>query len=73
MVGTRVGGIKASITNKERQGEDFYKNIGKKGGSAKHKTRYLQLHPEFASKIGYIGGKRSKRGKAKNGKSRISK
>ena len=69
MSGTRAGGLKASKTNKEKHGDDFFRNIGRKGGSAKHKTRWLQEHPEFAQKIGKIGGTRSKRGKAKKNES----
>ncbi len=34
MAGTKVGGLKASITNKKRWGADFYSTIGKKGGGA---------------------------------------
>lgn len=30
MAGTKLGGQKAAQTNKERHGEDFYSNIGKK-------------------------------------------
>lgn len=65
MAGTKAGGIKASQTNKKRHGKNFYKELGRKGGSATHKTRWLKEHPDFASKIGKIGGARSKRGKAK--------
>ena len=32
MAGTKAGGLKASLTNKERHGDDFYKVIGQKGG-----------------------------------------
>lgn len=32
MAGTREGGKKAAATNKERHGERFYAEIGKKGG-----------------------------------------
>lgn len=66
MSGTKVGGLKCSQTNKERYGEDYYKNLGKRGGKAEHKKpRWFQLHPELARKAGAIGGMRSKRGKAK--------
>ena len=66
MSGTIVGGKKACETNKEKYGEDFYKNLGQKGGKAEHKKpRWFQLHPELARKAGAVGGKRSKRGKAK--------
>jgi len=33
MSGVREGGLKAAKTNKEKYGEDFYKNIGRMGGS----------------------------------------
>jgi hypothetical protein len=32
MSGVREGGLKAAKTNKEKYGEDFYKNIGRMGG-----------------------------------------
>lgn len=32
MAGTKAGGLKAAQTNKQQFGEDFYKNIGSKGG-----------------------------------------
>ena len=33
MAGTKAGGLKATATNIERHGKDFYKRIGRKGGS----------------------------------------
>lgn len=33
MAGTQAGGRKARETNRQRHGEDFYNNIGAKGGS----------------------------------------
>lgn len=33
MAGNRLGGLKAAETNRERYGEDFYSNMGRKGGS----------------------------------------
>lgn len=35
MSGNRAGALKASKSNRERHGEDFYKVIGKRGGSVK--------------------------------------
>lgn len=62
-MGSRVeGGKKAAITNKERYGSDFYKNIGKTGGGAKVPKGFANNH-EIASRAGKIGGQRSKRGK----------
>lgn len=31
MAGTKAGGLKATATNIERHGKDFYKRIGRKG------------------------------------------
>lgn len=35
MPGTKVGGAKASATNKQLYGAEFYKTIGRMGGLAK--------------------------------------
>lgn len=32
MAGTKIGGVKAGITNKAKYGPDFYAKIGAKGG-----------------------------------------
>ena len=56
----RAGGLKAAATNKERHGEDFYKQIGRKGGKA-GKTGGFAADPELASRAGRIGGKKSSR------------
>lgn len=67
MSGTLEGGRKTVQTNYEKQGKDFYKRIGRKGGSVNHReTRYFALHPEIARTAGRKGGLISKRGKAKN-------
>ena len=65
MSGTKAGGLKAAATNKAKYGEDFYRKQGKKGGSAEHKFRYLQINPQFAAEIGHKGGTISRRGPAK--------
>lgn len=68
MSGTRAGGLKCAATNKLKHGDDFYKQIGSQGGSAKHKApRWFETHPELAKKAGAIGGKRSSRKGIKNG------
>lgn len=36
MAGTKAGGMKAAVTNKERYGEGFYARIGRKGGLNSH-------------------------------------
>lgn len=66
MAGTKEGGKKASITNKEKHGEDFYKRIGSKGGkSGDHSKRGFASNPELAKEAGRKGGKKSRRGKSK--------
>ena len=67
MSGSRDGGRKAAETNKKKYGKDFYANIGRKGGRKSHpETRYFAMHPEVAKSAGTKGGKRSKRGPAKD-------
>lgn len=68
MAGTKAGGIKAAATNKEKYGSEFYANIGRKGGQNGH-TGGFAANPELARIAGHIGGKISKRGKAKGNKS----
>ena len=63
MAGTKEGGIKASITNKEKHGEDFYGRIGAKGGKAS-RTGGFYANRELARIAGAKGGKISKRRKA---------
>lgn len=74
MAGSKEGGRKAALTNKLKYGEDYYKNIGRKGGKKCNSGGFASLKvgkdgltgAERAKKYGAIGGKRSKRGKAKN-------
>lgn len=68
MAGTKAGGIKAAATNKKKYGSEFYANIGRKGGRNGH-TGGFAANPELARIAGSIGGKISKRGKAKGNKS----
>ena len=63
MAGNREGGLKAAAKNKARD-PDFYARIGRKGGKAGH-TGGFAANRELASEAGKIGGKISKRGKAK--------
>lgn len=73
MAGTSLGAWKASITNRERYGEDFYAKIGRKGGQngttggfASEKVgRDGLTGPQRAQKAGKIGGMKSRRGPAK--------
>lgn len=64
MAGTKEGGLKACKTNYEKHGKDFYRNIGRKGGSKTGKKGFA-LNPELAKIAGRRGGLISKRGKAK--------
>lgn len=64
MAGTKAGGLKAKITNLERHGEDFYRNIGRRGGKA-GRTGGFYVNRELARTAGAKGGKISRRGKAK--------
>lgn len=65
MGGTKIGGQKAAATNKAKHGPDFYARIGRKGGRNGH-TGGFAADPELAKRAGAIGGRRSKRGPAKN-------
>lgn len=64
MTGTHEGGKLAAKKNKELHGEDFYKRIGKIGGQ-NSTTGGFAANRELASEAGKIGGRISKRGKAK--------
>ncbi len=64
MAGTKVGGQKAALTNKQRHGSDFYAKIGSKGGK-KGTTGGFAANPELAKIAGRKGGLKSKRGPAK--------
>ena len=64
MSGSRAGGLKTAETNKQKYGREFYQNIGRKGGKA-CVPKGFAVNPELAKRAGSIGGKLSKRGKAK--------
>lgn len=64
MSGTKLGGLKASMTNKQLHGDDFYAQIGQKGGKVCGMKGFA-LNPKLAKIAGAKGGKISKRGKAK--------
>ena len=61
MSGTKIGGVKAAITNKKKHGADFYARIGRKGGKNGH-TGGFAANVELAREAGRKGGKKSKRG-----------
>lgn len=64
MSGTKIGGQRASITNRRLHGEDFYKRIGSLGGKVGGFKGFAR-NPELAKIAGAKGGKISRRGKAK--------
>lgn len=71
MAGTIGGGRKAAETNKAKYGPDFYRNIGRKGGTNGHDGGFASRDlgkdgltgPERAKIYGSIGGKVSRRGR----------
>jgi general stress protein YciG len=64
MAGTKAGGKKTAQTNIRKYGEDFYSRIGAMGGQ-KGTTGGFAVNPELARIAGQIGGRKSRRGKAK--------
>jgi general stress protein YciG len=50
MAGTRVGGLKAVKVIKERLGEDWYEQIGRRGGQVSRGGGFTDR--EFASEMG---------------------
>lgn len=62
MSGTKAGGLKAAQTNKTLHGENFYKEIGRKGG-LNGNTGGFNSHPDLAVEMGKKMGKLTKRGK----------
>lgn len=65
MSGSRLGGLKAAETNKQKYGREFYQNIGRKGGKACVPKGFARMDIEKIKNAGRRGGKISKRGKAK--------
>ena len=66
MAGTKAGGLKTAATNKAKYGEDYYKNIGSKGGKNGH-TGGFASDRERAVWAGRKGGLKSSRAGIKNG------
>lgn len=62
MSGTQSGGLKAATTNKEKYGDNYYAEIGAKGGRNGH-TGGFASNRELARIAGAKGGRISKRGK----------
>lgn len=68
MAGTKEGGRKAAKANKERHGDDFYRNIGRLGGQSGCGPFYrggFAGNRELARIAGAKGGRISRRGPAK--------
>ncbi len=63
MPGTRLGGMKAASTNKQRYGIGFYVSIGKMGGKVSRGGGFAK-NPELARIAGKKGGQASRRRKA---------
>lgn len=70
MGGTKLGGKRAAETNKKKYGKNFYHKIGAIGGSlgrtggfaSKNRGKDGLTGQERASKVGRIGGIKSRRG-----------
>lgn len=70
--GTKIGGLRASETNKRRYGDDYYVMIGTSGGTKSRNGGFKSQKigkdgltgQERAIKYGSIGGKKSRRGTA---------
>lgn len=66
MVGTKSGGLKTALKNKEIHGENFYRVIGSIGGR-KSRNGGFAANPELAKIAGKKGGQKSSRKGIKNG------
>ena len=74
MAGTKIGGKKAADTNRKRYGSKFYAEIGRIGGQRGTTGGWASesigkdglTGYERAKKWGAVGGKKSKRGPAKD-------
>lgn len=64
MAGTLKGGLKARDTNIKRYGEDYYINMGRKGGCVCGTKKGFAADPNRAREAGRKGGTISRRGKA---------
>ncbi len=65
MAGTKAGGQKAAMTNKNKYGSDFYAEIGRRGGKNGKTGGFAagEEGRERARKFGAIGGRISRRTK----------
>lgn len=63
MSGTKQGSAKAAATMKARYGEDYYRNIGRKGGCALNEFKGFGSHRDKVKEWGAKGGAISRRNK----------
>lgn len=61
MAGTKIGGMKAKLTNQKQFGEDFYKKLGSLGGRKTGVKKGFAANPALAKIAGAKGGRKSKR------------
>ena len=60
MSGTVAGGLKASKTNRKLYGDNYYAEMGRKGGMSGH-TGGFAANKELARRAGAKGGRKSRR------------
>jgi general stress protein YciG len=65
MAGTKEGGVRAALTNKQRYGSNFYEMIGRKGGQIS-KGGGFATNPQLARIAGAKGGRASRRTKSQS-------
>ena len=63
MSGTKIGGLKAAKTNKQRYGANFYEHIGRAGGTISRGGGFAK-NRALAVEAGRKGGQASRRRKA---------
>ena len=66
MPGTKEGGAKARQTTIDKFGEDYWKRIGKFGGSQRSPKKGFGSNRELARLAGQKGGTISRRGSKQN-------
>lgn len=63
MAGTKEGGLKGKQTLYKKYGEDYFKEMGRKGGMVSSPLKGFGSNRQRAVDAGRKGGKISKRGK----------